>query len=160
MTAYQSPYGRPSGLRERLAAHRNNLSSTRYPWQGTGIIADLELLMQILDKREWLQAMLRSDDPDAQRFAAELLDDDETNEAMQLAAEQVATKVDANSTAAPPLYRRASYDPVATIEQLDEAAQEAQRQVRAIRDVMQRAGAIDDETSDDDLPVFLQVLLS
>ena len=156
---YVSPYGKPRGLRERLAQHRARLSDRQYPWHGTGLIDDMELIMAILDKREWLEAMRLSDDPDAQRFAAELLDDDETNEAVQSAADQVRTKIpDVNTETTP--YRAPSYDPVATIEHLDEAAAKAQAAVASMRRTLEQAGVVDDETPDDMLPAMLQALLS
>lgn len=156
---YVSPYGKPRGLRARLAKFRTMLSQQGLPWHGTGIIDDMELLMQILNKREWLEKLRTSDDPDAQRFAAELLDDDETNEAVQSAADQVRTQipdVNTESTA----HRAPTYDPVATIEHLDEAAVSAQAAVAAMRRTLERAGVVDDETPDEMLPDLLQALLA
>lgn len=156
---YVSPYGKPRGLRARLAKHRATLSDRSFPWHGTGLIDDMELIMAILDKREWLEAMRLSDDPDAQRFADELLDDDETNKAVQSAADQVRTKIPNVNTKITP-HRAPSYDPVATIEHLDEAAAKAQAAVASMRRTLEQAGVVDDETPDDMLPALLQALLA
>lgn len=147
---YVSPYGQPRGLRARLAQHRANLSDRSYPWHGLGLIADVELIMQILNKREWLKAMHRSDDPAAQRFAAELLADDETLDAAWNAAEHAKALPKGTDT----------LDPVAVTEALDAEAVAAQRIVRAVRAGLERAGLADENTPDEMLADLLGVLLA
>ena len=154
MTEYQSPYGKPRGLARRLAdmAVKMAANENRHLWAGLGIIEDLKLASRVLNKREWLEALRLSPDPDAQRFADEALADDETLDAVQLAASSARTPIAANT--AESAYRVPSYDPVATIEQLDEAAQQAQRDYRSVRDVLVQVGAIapdDNETPVADL---------
>jgi hypothetical protein len=156
--AYASPYGRPLGLRARLARHRANLSDRSYPWHGMGLIADVELIMRFLDKREWLESLRTNPDPDAQRFADELLADTETLDAVQLAANGVRTPIAAN--AADAAHRAPTYDPVATVEQLDEAAQSALGAYRQVRTVLEQAGVADDATTDEELPGLIRALLA
>lgn len=147
---YVSPYGRPRGLRARLAKHRANLSDRQYSWHGTGIIDDMELLMKFLNKREWLEAMRLSPDPEAQQFAAELLADDETLDA----AYDAATHVKAIET------DDIADDPVAVTEALDAEATKAQATNRGIRRVLEQAGVADDATTDEELPDLLRALLA
>ncbi len=147
---YVSPYGKPRGLRARLEKHRATLSQNGLPWHGLGLIADVELIMQILNKREWLEAMHKSADPDAQRFAAELLADDETLDAAWNAAEHAKALPDGTDT----------LDPVAVTEALDAAALQAQATNRGIRRVLEQAGVADDATTDDELPDLLRALLA
>lgn len=147
---YVSPYGKPRGLRARLEKHRATLSQSGLPWHGLGLIADVELIMQILNKREWLEAMHKSDDPDAQRFAAELLADDETLDAAWSAAEHAKALPKDTDT----------LDPVAVTEALDAEAVAAQRIVRAVRAGLERAGLADENTPDEMLADLLGVLLA
>lgn len=144
---YVSPYGQPRGLRSRLGRIEKGLRLDRsYPWLGTGIIEDLRLVMALLDKREWLEAMRLSDDPDAQRFAAELLADDEAYEAANDAAAHVGGL---------PKEPHA-LDPVETIEKLDPLAVGFEQ----VRKTLQELNVIDEQTSDDEIPGLIRVLLS
>lgn len=150
-TGYVSPYGKPAGLARRLAEWADRMGTDRsLPWAGTGIIEDLKLAAAALNKREWLEAIRLSDDPEAQRFAAEALDDDETYEAANDAAAHVTGLPDEPH----------ALEPVETIEKLDARVVELQRQVRGLRDVLEQSGVVDDETPDDDLPAILRALLS
>lgn len=46
---YKSPYGTPEGLERRLAVWANQLGrDRRYPWVGSGLIADLQLAAKTL----------------------------------------------------------------------------------------------------------------
>lgn len=148
---YVSPYGKPRGLRRRLAEWADKMGSDRsLPWAGLGIIGDLKLAASILNKREWLEAMRLSNDPDAQRFAAELLADDESLDAAWNAAEHAKALPKGTDT----------LDPVAVTEALDEAATKAQATNRSIRRVLEQAGVADDQTTDEELPDLLRALLA
>lgn len=147
---YVSPFGKPRGLRARLAKHRATLSQPGLPWHGTGFINDLELLMKLLDKREWLEAMRTSDDADAQRFAAELLDDADELETVETAAANVNGLPDEEH----------ALPGVETIERLDAATVELRQRVAGMRAVLERAGVVDDGTPDEMLPDLLQALLA
>lgn len=148
---YVSPYGKPRGLAARLASAEARFRTDRsFPWQGTGIIEDLRLVVQILNKREWLEKLRLSDDPDAQRFAAEALADDETLEAVQDAADRAQASNEKYSGA----------DPVAVIEQLDDAALAARRDYDAVRDVLVQAGALADDDKETPVADLLRMLLS
>lgn len=47
---YQSPYGKPEGLADRLAQWSYDLGhKSQYPWQGLGLIADLECAVRLLN---------------------------------------------------------------------------------------------------------------
>lgn len=157
---YTSPHGKPRGLARRLAAMAGRLGNgaDRHLWAGLGIIEDLRMASHILNKREWLEHLRTSPDPDAQRFADELLADDETLEAVQDAASSTRTPIAANT--ADSAYRQPTYDPVATVEQLDDAAQGALHAYRQVRQVLEQAGVADENTPDADLPALIGVLLS
>lgn len=147
---YVSPYGKPRGLRRRLAEWADKMGSDRsLPWAGLGIIGDLKLAASILNKREWLEAMRLSNDPDAQRFAAELLADDESLDAAWNAAEHAKALPKGTDT----------LDPVAVTEALDAEAVAAQRIVRAVRAGLERNGLADENTPDEMLADLLGVLL-
>lgn len=146
MTGYISPYGRPRGLASRLLKMAQIMATDRGRWAGTGIIEDLKLTASILNRREWLEKMRLSDDPAAQQFAAELLDDVDTLEAADDAAAHVQGL---------PKEPHA-LDPVVTIERLDKVAVERQQ----IRDLLVELGALAE--GDDDTPVvdLIRALLS
>lgn len=151
MTAYVSPYGSPRGLAARLADWAVRMGTDRnLPWAGLGVIEDLKLAAQILNKREWLEKLHLSDDPDAQRFAAEALADDETLEAVQDAADRAQASAEKYSGA----------DPVAVIEQLDEAALAARRDYAAVRDVLVQAGALADDDTETPVADLMRALLA
>ncbi len=151
MAGYVSPFGKPTGLKRRLLEHVERMGRDRnLPWLGTGIIEDLKLAAAILNKREWLEAMRLSNDPEAQRFAAELLDDDETLDAAWNAAEHAKALPDDVD----------KLDPVAVTEALDAEATKAQATNRSIRLVLEQAGVADDQTTDEELPDLLRALLA
>lgn len=151
MTGYVSPYGKPRGLAARLADWAERMGSDRQlPWAGTGIIGDLKLAAQVLNKREWLEMLRLSSDPDAHRFATEALADDETLEAVQDAADRAQASNEKYSGA----------DPVAVIEQLDEAALAARRDYAAVRDVLVQAGALADDDTETPVADLLRALLA
>lgn len=144
---YQSPYGRPRGLAKRLADMAARMGTDRaLPWLGLGIVEDLIMAASILNRREWLEKLRLSDDPEAQQFAAELLDDADTLEAAEIAAAHVQGL---------PKEPHA-LDPVDTIERLDAFAVERQQ----IRDLLVEIGALAE--NDDETPVadLIRALLS
>ena len=148
---YVSPHGFARGLPARLAEWAQRMGADRsLPWAGLGICEDMKLAAAILNKREWLEAMRLSDDPKAQEFAAELLDDDETLDAAWNAAEHARALPKGTDT----------LDLVAVTEALDAAALQAQATNRSIRLVLEQAGVADDQTTDDELPDLLRALLA
>lgn len=151
MSGYVSPHGRPAGLAARLGDWAGRISIDHsLPWAGLGIIEDLKLAAQVLNKREWLEKLRLSNDPDAQRFAAEALADDETLEAVQDAADRAQASNEKYSGA----------DPVAVIEQLDEAALAARRDYDRGRDVLVQAGALADDDRETPVADLLRALLA
>lgn len=134
---YKSPYGQPRGLRARMASHINKLGQSGLPWHGLGLLADVRLLMQMLNKREWLEKLRASDDPDAQEFAAELLDDCDELETVDDAASRVQGLPD----------EKHALPAVETLERLDARAQDYER----IRHVLVELGVLD--ASDRETPV-------
>lgn len=151
VSRYVSPYGKPRGLAARLVNWAGRMATDRsLPWAGTGIIEDLKLAGYVLNKREWLEKLHLSDDPDAQRFAAEALADDETLEAVQDAADRAQASNEPHAGA----------DPVAIIEQLDENALAARRDYAAVRDVLVQAGALADDDTETPVADLLRALLS
>ena len=134
---YQSPYGSPSGLLGRLAGHIRNLGQHGRPWLGLGLPADLRLIMQVLNKREFLERLRASDDPDAQRFAAELLDDTDELETVDDAASRV--------QGLPEIAE--ALPAVETLEKLDARAQDYE----AVRHVLIELGVL--EANDRETPV-------
>lgn len=148
---YVSPYGKPRGLASRLAEWAGRMGAdTTLPWAGLGIIEDLKLAATILNKREWLEKLRLSDDPDAQRFAAEALEDIDELETAETAAEHVQGLPD----------EKHALPAVETIERLDAEAVKGQRAMREIRDLLEAQGVVDEATPTDDLPGILRALLS
>ncbi len=141
---YTSPYGKPRGLAQRLDEWAGRMGTDRsLPWAGLGIIGDLELAASILNRREWLESLRLSDDPEAQRFAAELLDDVDEWEAAEDAAAHIKS-LPGEPHALPP---------VDTIERLD--AENA-----AVRDVLVSCGALAPGDKDTPIADLVRALLS
>lgn len=148
---YVSPYGKPRGLAARLLKMAGRMSTDRtLPWAGTGIIEDLKMAAQVLNKREWLEKLRLSDDPDAQRFAAEALADEELLDAAYDAAGHVKGLPD----------EATALDPVETIEKLDAATVAARRDYTAVRDVLVGLGALADDDTETPVADLLRALLS
>lgn len=147
---YVSPYGRPRGLASRFLKMAHIMATDRGRWAGTGIIEDLKLAASILNRREWLETMRLSSDPEAQRFAAELLDDADELEAAEDAAAHVQGLPEEPD----------ALDPTRTIERLDAEAVKGQQAMRQIRSLLEEQGVVDDATPTDDLPGILRALLS
>lgn len=147
---YASPYGSPVGLRARLVKHRAALGAKHHPWLGLGLVADLDLIMQFLDKHEWLEAMRTGSDPKLAEFATDLQRDQETLDAAYDAAEHaraLPTDVD-------------TLDPVAVIEHLDAEADKHEAFGRRVRDTLEQLGIVDADTPDEDIPALLTALLA
>ena len=105
---------------------------------------------QILSKREWLEKLRLSDDPDAQRFAAEALEDEETLEAAATACGYV--------TGLPEEKYR--LDPVQTIERLDAAVAAARADYESVRFVLVQTGALAADDKDTPVADLLRALLA
>jgi hypothetical protein len=152
VTAYVSPYGKPRGLPQRLAAWPRRISSTEEyrPWLGTGIIEDLKLAAAILNRREWLEKLRLSDDPAAQQFAAELLDDIDELETVECAAANVNGLPDAPY----------ALPGVETIEKLDARAVGLDGQLTQIREMLVSAGVLEEGDDETDLAALLRALLA
>lgn len=139
---WESPYGKPGGIVGRLVKLESRLRTDRsLPWFGTGIIEDLRAVIQVLNKREWLERMRLCDDREAQEFAAEVLDDVERLEYVDDAADQSSAK---------------AYDLVEAIKELDAAALD----YRAVRDVLVECGALDDNDTETPVADLLRALLA
>lgn len=144
---YDSPYGKPRGLRARLVKWADEMGTNHtWPWAGLGIIQDIRLVAYILEKREWLEKMRLSTDPEAQQFATELLDDADELETIEWAAADV-KGLPKEPHALPG---------VETIEKLDAVAVD----YLAVRNVLVETGAL--APDDDQTPVadLLRVLLA
>lgn len=142
MNGYVSPYGKVAGLTRRLAEFAQRLRTDRsYPWLGTGIIADLEAIVAILNLREFGE-YLRVHGTDS-RWGNEILElleksegDDETIEAFETAIECPANK-----------------DVVRHAENL-------KGEVDAVRKVLVETGALAEGDDQTPIPDLLRMLLS
>lgn len=150
---YRSPYGRlDAGLRDRLAGLVATLRTDRqHPFIGLGALADLELIMSLLNKREFLDWLHVHGPDDQRRFAEELRANVDTAEACEDAAahaEMVPTKLGDWP------------DPVQAIEALDKVAQAATRDYDAVREVLVDVGALEADDADTPVADLLRALLS
>ena len=144
--AYESPYGRPEGLAERLAEWERRLATdSTYPWTGTGILEDLKLAAQVLNLEEFAQRLRTIGSEREREFADEILRNGETIEAMEGATRSAGL---------------ANYDPVAAIETLTRERDEARRKMRAVRLALAEKGVLDVSDDQTELPDLLRVLLS
>lgn len=144
--SYVSPYGQPRGLASRLLKMAQIMATDRGRWAGTGIIEDLKLTASILNRREWLEKLRLSDDPDAQRFAAELLDDVDELDCVETAAAHVRGLPDEPE----------ALQGVETIERLDKRAQDYE----SVRAVLVQVGALDDGDRETPVADLVRALLS
>lgn len=145
---YVSPYGKPRGIAARLASWVRRLSSTEEyrPWLGTGIIEDLRFMADLLNRREWLEAMRLSDNPQVAEFARELLEDIDELETVEYAASHV-QGLPEETHALPG---------VETIERLDAKA----AALAKVRAALVKLGVADETTTDDELADFVLVLFA
>ena len=137
---YVSPHGCVSGLRDRLALAVERLRADRtLPFVGLGLIEDLEVVLQLLNLREFAEWLRVSGAPEHRSFALDILADQDT----------VAATRQAVDTAG----HRNESDPVRAIEKMDD-------EIRAVRRVLIECGALasDDETTS--VPALLRALLS
>lgn len=145
--AYVSPHGKPRGLPGRLADWAARMGTDRsLPWAGLGIVGDLKMAASILNRREWLESLRLSDDPEAARFAAELLDDVDELETVETAAASIKGLPDED-------YQLPA---VETIERLDGVAE----QYEAVRAVLVERGALADDDRDTPVGDLVRALLS
>lgn len=122
------------------------MGTERALWRGLGLIEDIKFMVAILNRREWLEKLRLSDDPDAQRFAAELLDDADTLDEAQDAA--------ANVLGMPE--EVLALDPAETIERLDARAQDHV----ALRRRLVQLGALGEDDHETDISDLVVMLLS
>lgn len=74
---YVSPYGHVAGLRWRMDAHIKRLGERTLPFTGLGLIADLELIMKLLNLREFAEWLRLHGAPEHRQFAEQILADNE-----------------------------------------------------------------------------------
>lgn len=71
---YVSPHGHVAGLAERLAKWMDRCGRDKtLPWVGLGLIADLEVAVQLLNMREFAEWLRTHGDPAHARFADEIM---------------------------------------------------------------------------------------
>ena len=152
--AYVSPYGRAPGLIGRLTLAVERMRCDRsFPWVGTGLIDDMEAILQLLNRREFLDHLRVHGDDDARRFAGELSADLDTIEATESAIEAAERRGDWGPDGIPA-------DPPAAVEAITDAAIEAQRQFNLMRGVLVQTGALADDDDTTDTVALLRALLS
>lgn len=139
---YVSPHGHLVGLRGRLRRWVERVGTDRsLPWVGLGLVADLEVLMRLLNLREFAEWLKLHGPAEHQAFADDILRDQETIEAVHDALKHAGHDV---------------IDPVQGVEALDDEV----RQVDAIRQVLVDTGALAADDQDTKLPDLLRALLS
>lgn len=138
-------FGTLAGLRLRLAEWVDRAGTDRsLPWIGLGIIQDLELVMRLLDLREFAEWLKLHGPAEHQAFAADILADQDTLEAL---SDALRTAGKGNVT-----------DPVKAVEMLDMEARDSEgEKVRAVLVEMGALAADDEET---DVPSLVRALLS
>ena len=140
---YVSPHGHLSGLRDRLAKWVERMGRDRsLPWVGLGVVNDLEVTLQLLNLREFAEWLRVNGPPEQQGFAADILADQETLEAVRQAADMAGY--------------RDEPDPVRVVERLDDEV----RALDAMRAVLVEKGALANDDYDTPLPDLLRALLS
>lgn len=140
MAGYESPYGKARGLRDRLAMWNERLSTDRtVTWFGTGLIADLELVMKLLNLREYAEWLLLHGPAEHRQFAHDILADQDTLESFDDAL-RAAGKGHVS-------------DPVKAVEMLDQEG-------RDVRAVLVQIGALAADDEETDVPSLVRALLS
>lgn len=139
---YVTPSGHLEGLRGRLARWVERMGTDRsLPWVGLGLVRDLEVVMRLLNLREFAEWLKLHGPPEHQEFADDILRDQETIEAVHDALKHAGHEV---------------IDPVAGVEALDGEV----RQVDAIRQVLVETGALAADDQDTPIPDLLRALLA
>lgn len=146
-------YGQPEGLRARLANFAQRLRTDRnFPWLGTGIIADLEVTMQILNLREFASDLRTKGTPEQARYAAEILQNEDVLDGLGEAIGTVRTDMGPDGLDAD--------DPIGAIRAIDAVASAAQADYEAIRGILVTTGALDSDDTETPIADLLRVLLS
>lgn len=148
---YESPFGQPAGLHERLAWWVHRLGTDRsLPWPGLGLIRDLELAVQLLNVTEFAEWLRTNGTPEQARFADEIL-------ANEFTLASVRTAVDVAG------YNHVS-DPVKAVELLDEenrANEAGANEGQLVRQVLAELGVLASANDKSvPLPDLLRVLLA
>ena len=139
---YVSPHGHLVGLRARLAQWAARMGTDRsLPWVGLGLVNDLEVVVQLLNLREFAEWLKVQGPAEHQAFADDILRDQETIDAVGDALKHAGHEVD---------------DPVQGVEALDREV----RQVDAIRQVLVDTGALAPDDQDTAIPDLLRALLA
>lgn len=138
-------YGKPEGLRARLADWADRMGRDRsLPWAGLGIIGDLRLASRILNLREFAEDLRVKGTDEQRQFADDILRLDETAEATDSAL----------CTAG-----LINFDPPAAIETLAREREQAQRDVRQVREFLTEQGMLAEGDTETPLVPLLRVLL-
>lgn len=147
VTGYVSPYGKPAGLPERMAAWVDRMKTDRsLPFAGMGILEDCKLAARILNSREFLDWLRVNGTTEQADFAGEILRDLETLDAADDAARHVEGLPDEPH----------ALDPVATIEKLDKRAVDYE----AVRGVLIDCGALGEDDTETPVADLIRALLS
>lgn len=140
---YVSPHGCLVGLRDRLQEWVDRMGRDRsLPWAGLGIVKDLEVVVQLLNLREFAEHLRVNGTPQEQAFAQDILADQETLEAVRQACDTAGY--------------RDEPDPVRAVERLDDDSRLGDK----LRNVLVDVGALEATDTETDLPALLRALLS
>lgn len=140
ISTYVSPHGCLVGLRDRLQRWVDRCGRDRsLPWAGLGFINDLEAVVQLLNLREFAEHLRVNGTPEQQAFAADILADQETIEAVRMAVDTAGY--------------RDEPDPVRAVEIMDDEA-------RAVRKVLIDCGALASDDEETNVPDLVRALLS
>lgn len=143
---YVSPFGRIQGLGSRLQSVVDRLRKDRsFPWQGTGLIDDLELIMKLISLEDFVDWLRVNGPEEHQHFADEIFAKIVEGEQLDALQEHIDKKLD-------PAEEDKSHEETinkahASVENLD-----------AIMNALRQLGAIDDTTKPEDIPALLKVL--
>lgn len=151
---YESPHGKAPGLVARLLGWVDRMGTDRnLPWAGLGIIGDIKLAAQILNSREFLENLRTHGTPDEAEWAQILLADLDTLEAVESAVYTAGSRRDLGPDGQ-------WTDPPRAIEILAEQATEAERDYRAVRDVLVSTGALSADDTETPVADLVRALLS
>ena len=143
---YVSPYGKMSGLRDRVADWVDRLGTDRaLPWAGLGLIADLEAVLKILNLREFAEHLRLTGTAEQRQFADDILRNEETLEGVTQALADGGLR---------------NYDQVAGVETLSRERDAAVREIEGVRTALIQVGALPPGDTDTPILPLLRVLLS